>query len=147
MYMLLAPPAACLGLGSVLDCSLVQAATGSAVCPQPDQVLREQMLTRTIYRSRDSCGAVSFILAQCLLSSKLASKSANPLDIPVQDSPMTPKTPFSPVVLPAPSLRSAVSTGGRWTKHDFRSEPLYSPPSIEVAKRFLRSVGGRHLKP
>ena len=64
--MLLASPAACLGLGSVLDCSLVQAATGdvlpsynpsqlvsvtgSAVCPQPDQVLREHCLTSFTYR-------------------------------------------------------------------------------------------------
>ena len=85
--------------------------------------------------------------ALCQPDSKLASQSENPLDIPVHDSPKTPKTPFSPIVLPSSSLRTAVSTGGRWTKHNFRSEPLYSPPSIEVAKRFLRSVGGKNSVP
>ena len=30
--------------------SHLDSVTGSAVCPQPDQVLREQLLTRTIYR-------------------------------------------------------------------------------------------------
>ena len=37
-------------------------------------------------------------------------------------------------------MRSALSTGGRWKKYDGGSGPLYSPPSVEVAKRFHRSV-------
>ena len=51
------------------------------------------------------------------------------------------------VILPASGSAVAAGTaGGRWTKHEFRSEPVYSPPSVEVAKRFLRTVGGVHRR-
>ena len=80
------------------------------------------------------------------LTSKLDKLPENPLANPVQDSPTTPKTPFSPVVISASLSAAGGTSGGRWTKHVFRSEPLYSPPSVEVAKRFLRSVGHSRRK-
>ena len=67
-------------------------------------------------------------------------------NIPVLDSPKTPDTPTSqveigPAVLSAPSTPHAVS-GGRWGRYESSVAPLYSPPSVEVAKRFLRFVSG-----
>ena len=71
---------------------------------------------------------------------------------PVLDSPRTPGTPAIPENI-ALVTKSAPTTpkvhGGRWVqvKYESRSARLYSPPSVEVAKRFLRTVGGAKLRP
>ena len=63
-------------------------------------------------------------------------------EIPVQNSPRTPVTPRSPVdiSLDAQKTLRSGTDGGRWTKFQYSSELLYSPPSVEVAKRFLRTA-------
>ena len=38
------------------------------------------------------------------------------------------------------------SGGGSWAKLQYRSEPLYSPPSVVVAKRFLKTVSGKYYR-
>ena len=67
------------------------------------------------------------------------------------DSHKTPRTPPIPenislITKSAPSTPKV--SGGRWFrfKHGYRTTPLYSPPSIEVAKRFLKTVGGAKLQ-
>ena len=65
--------------------------------------------------------------------------------IPVLDSPRTPDTPTSQIEI-GPAVQSAPSTpraagGGRWGQYNSIT-PVYSPPSLAVAKRFLRIVGG-----
>ena len=72
---------------------------------------------------------------------------------PVLDLPKTPDTPNSQVEI-RPAADPALSTplaaaGGRWARYKDSSASLYSPPSVEVAKRFLGTIGGsvQHLLP
>ena len=63
-------------------------------------------------------------------------------EIPVQDSPETPLTPRAPVNISLASQKHRSDkklVGGVWTKY-MNSTPLYNPPSIEVAKKFLRTA-------
>ena len=74
------------------------------------------------------------------------------LDIPPLDSPQTPKTPLSPTditLVTKSAYQTPKNSGGRWINYQHSSEPLYLPPSIKVAKKFLRSVCGsnRQLPP
>ena len=75
-------------------------------------------------------------------------KSVDTEDIPVQDSPKTPVTPRSPVDISVASQKISGSVesrpieGGTWTRLKFSSDPVYDPPSVEVAKRFLRTAFG-----
>ena len=65
---------------------------------------------------------------------------------PVLDLPKTPDTPNSQVEI-RPAVQSGLSTphvggGGHWGQLRSSSASVYHPPSLEVAKRFLRTVGG-----
>ena len=61
--------------------------------------------------------------------------------IPVHDTPKTPLTPGTPVsVLPEQNPGFKPSEGGIWTRLKHSTETLYNPPSLEVAKRFLRTA-------
>ena len=77
--------------------------------------------------------------------------------IPVHDTPRTPSTPRTPVAVSvAPenspqlgresTLLSGLAEGGVWTKFQRSTGPLYNPPIVEVAKRFLRTAFRAELK-